>query len=300
MMRLLFALIVTACVVCAESPLQVPVWSDGGAISSDSVTAQVNGADSKVLAVRGPDDDLMLLVVLDLTDDLAAVTQARNALAARIEKLAGNHFVGIMAAQNGLTVLAAPGDDRESTNKALRSHPVGGRAGLLNTLEEAARISTSIENKSGVRVAVLYVSDSDINNYRENYNNAVVNSSDKGDLSRQVSDQLVRERVSRMTSSLAASRAPVFIAQLSYKNDQLNQAYQTGLLSLAGATGGSAVVSRSVAEIPSAIDDLMDRIVGHYSVGVEVPEGTRAQVDVKLALQSGAALSHRSNFVLAP
>lgn len=298
-MRAVAAFVIALGVACAQSAVQVPVWPGAGAgLTAESLGATVNGAQAKVVSVKGPTDDLMLLVVLDLTDDLAAVTQARNALAARIAMFPPNFYVGVMAAQNGLSVIAAPGADRDETAKALRSHPVGGRAGLLNTIEQAARLASQIEAKTQVRVAVLYVTDSDINNYRENYNNAVVNSSDRGDLSRQVSDTLVRERISRMITSLASTRSPIFINQLTYKNDQLNNAYQTGLLALAGSTGGSAIVSRSVAEIPSAIGEVMDRITAHYSVGVTIPTGAKSEVAVKLEARPGGPLTHRTAFVL--
>jgi hypothetical protein len=175
---------------------------------------------------------------------------------------------------------------------------VGGRAGLLNTIEKAAQIGGSVISKSGVRLAVLYLTDSDIGNYRENYNNAVVNNSDHGDLSRQFTDVLVRERISRMVTSLRSTRAPVFISQLTYRTDQLNLAYQTGLLALADATGGSATISRSIAEIPSAINELLDRILGHYSVAVSLPETGRDRLDVELKTREGHPLTHRSTYVL--
>jgi hypothetical protein len=299
-MRLLFAVLFAASICFAEGALQVPVWpGEGILLAPATVAATINGSEAGIVSVKGPSDDLMLLVVLDFTDDLAAVTQARNALTSRIAMFPPNFFVGVMAAQNGLSVIAPPSADREAIAKALLSHPVGGRAGLLNTIEQAARLASQIEAKTQVRLAVLYVTDSDISNYRENYNNAVVNSSDRGDLSRQVSDTLVRERISRMITSLAATRAPVFISQLTYKNDQLNNAYQTGMLALAGATGGSAIVSRSVAEIPTAIGELMDRITAHYSVGVSVPSGSKSELAVKLEARPGGPLTHRSNFVIA-
>ena len=299
-MRLLISTLLCASAAYSQAFVQVPVWpGEGAALTAETLAATVNGAEATVAGVKGPADDLMLLVVLDLTDDLAAVTQARNALTARIESLAPNHFVGVLAAQNGLSVLHTPSADREAITKALRSHPVGGRAGLLNTIEQAARIGGSIIVKTQVRTAVLYVTDSDISNYRENYNNAVVNSSDRGDLSRQVSDTLVRERISRLITSLTATRVPVFISQLTYKNDQLNVAYQTGLLALAGATGGRVIVSRSPAEIPAAIDELMMRILSHYSVNVSLPGSVKTEAAVKLEAKSGAALTHRTTFVLA-
>jgi hypothetical protein len=249
--------------------------------------------------VSKPQDDLMLVVVLDLTDDLAAVQQARNALIERVRNLPANHFVAVMHAQNDLTVIAEPTADRDAASAAIQSHPVGGRAGLLNTVERAAEIGSSVIERSNVRLAVLYLTDTDICNYRENYCNDRVNSSDGGDLSRgEARTTIVRDRLARMMGVLNGTQAPVFISQLAYKTDQLNIAYQTGLIGLASATGGSASISRSIAQIPADINQMVDRILGHYSVAVALPEGARRKVEVMLQTQQGSALTYRTDYVL--
>ena len=279
--------------------IQVPVWAaPGESLSAESLSVSIDGKPAKVVDVHSPQDDLMLLVVLDLTDDLAAVEQARDALIDRINALPPNCFVGVLQDQNSLSVLAEPSPNRVVAANAIRSHPVGGRAGLLNTIEAAAQIGSAVISRSGVRLAVLYLTDSDIRNYRENYQNSVVNSSDNGDLSRQNSDTLVRERISRMATALAQTQAPVFVSQLTYRTDQLNVAYQTGLITLAGATGGSATISRSVAEIPSAIDELLDRILAHYSVRVALPPVHKTDVNLTLKTADGDPLTYRTEFVL--
>jgi hypothetical protein len=280
--------------------IPVPLWAPAGsAVTPSSLAASVDGVESPVLSVQSPSDDLMLLVVLDLTDDLAAVEQARNALVERLSAFAPNQFVGVLHAQNGLSVLAEPSADRARTAAAIRSHPVGGRAGLLNTIQPAAELGTSIIRRAGLRLAILYLTDSNIQNYRENYTNDVVNSSDNGDLSRQNSDVLVRERIARMAQSLNGTLAPVFIGQLTYRTDRLNLAYQTGLISLAAATGGSATISRSVAEIPSGINQLLDRILAHYSVRVALPDPEVRQASIAFLAPGDMPLEYRSSFVFA-
>ena len=281
----------------AADAVQVPVWTgEGSVLSAQSLSASVDGSPSEILGVHVPTDDLMLLVVLDLTDDLAAVEQARTALLARMNTLPANHYVSVLSAQNGLRVLSEPTSDRNKSIAAIRSQQVGGRAGLLETIEEAARIGSSIIAKSGVRLAILYLTDSDVNNYREALNNPTINQSDSGDVSRRA-DSLIRERVSRMVTSLAKTQAPVFISHLSYRSDALNVAYQTGLITLASATGGSTTVARSNAEIPTAINQTLDHILGHYSVTVALHKSNK-KVDVTLANQAGGALDYRSSYVL--
>lgn len=279
--------------------IQVPVWAEPGeSLSAESLSVSIDGTPAKIVDVHSPQDDLMLLVVLDLTDDLGAVEQARTALIDRINALPPNCFVGVMQDQNSLSVLAEPSPDRVVAANAIRSHPVGGTAGLLNTIEAAARIGSAVISRSGVRLAVLYLTDSDIKNYRENYQNSVVNSSDNGDLSRQNSDTLVRERISRRVTALAETQVPVFISQLSYRTDQLNVAYQTGLITLAGATGGSATISRSISEIPSAIDELLDRILAQYTVRVTLPAVHKKEIGVTVETAQGNALTYRTEYAL--
>lgn len=281
----------------AADRVQVPVWIEhGAALTTEGLSASVDGTPSKILNLRAPSDDLMLLVVLDLTDDLAAVEQARSALIRRLTPMAPNHYVGVLSAQNGLRVLAEPTADRDIAALAIRAQQVGGRAGLLETIEQAAEIGNSIVRKSGVRLAILYLTDSDVNNYREALNNPTINQSDSGDVSRRA-DSLVRERVSRMAASLGHSQAPVFISHLTYRTDALNIAYQTGLISLSAATGGSTAVARSIAEIPAVINGALDRIMGHYSVTVEIA-GTAKKVAVTLANEAGDSLDYRSSYVL--
>jgi hypothetical protein len=99
-----------------------------------------------------------------------------------------------------------------------------------------------------------------------------------------------------MVASLSRTQAPVFISHLTYRTDALNVAYQTGLISIAAATGGSATVARSVAEIPAAVNDTLDRILKHYTVTVALPNQNKS-VDLTLD-QQGASLDYRSNFVV--
>ncbi len=152
--------------------------------------------------------------------------------------------------------------------------------------------------KSGVRLAVLYLTDSDVCGYRENFCNAQVNSNDSGDLSRgNAGNVLIREKIARMVNSLNQTRAPVFISHLSYRNDNLNVSYQTGLIALAAATGGSATISRSNAEIPSAINEIIDRILSSSSVTIELPNEDPGNVGVQLTHQ-GKLLDSRSEYVI--
>jgi len=277
----------------------VPAWPpNGAALTEESVTASIGGASAPVLEVRGPEDDLVLVVVLDLAGDLSLVDAARDTLIGEFDEFPENHYVAVMSAQDGLRPLSEPTADREKIAAAIRSQQVGGRAGLLNTVESAAHLGDAIGARSGVRVAVLYVTDSDISNYREDYTNPVVNSSDSRDLSRAFSDGLVKERISRLVGNLTATQTPVFLVHLEYRTDPLNEAYQTGLLELARTTGGNAWFCRSLSGIPTEVREAVDRAESLWSVRVGLPDPSLRQFDVTLMIPQQGLLEYRSRYMM--
>jgi hypothetical protein len=140
-----------------------------------------------------------VLVVFDTVVDLARVDAARAALGEAVKGLKENYWVGLMIAQDGLSVLQEPTADRAALGAKIQAVPVSGKAGLLDTLEPVSRRAAGMMQKAGVRVSVLYVTDSGIANYQADYLNPVINASDAGDLSRRFSDRAVQERVSQLS-----------------------------------------------------------------------------------------------------
>lgn len=281
--------------------LRIPVFINGqngdtAALTTRDFTVKLDGQPARILALRGPADDLMVLLVLDLTEDLGLVEIAKEALGSAPQSLPGNAQVALLRAQDGLRVLLDPTTDRAALTQAIQAQPVSGKAGLLDTLQTAARLADSILSKAAVRLVLLYVTDSNIYNYRADYINPVINSSDYHDLSRYFPEGLVRDKISKLESKLAGFEAPLFIVHLSYRSDRLNEAYQTGLLQLAAATGGASVFCRSRAEIPEAIANAFRTIASHYSLDLQLPEHISKVVPVQLE-SGGRALTYRSRFV---
>lgn len=283
--------------------VRIPVWVDAGegssrsALNAQELTAKLEGAPARVLAVRGPSDDLILLLVLDLVGDLALVDPAKQALVTGLQQLPPNAHVALMRAPDGLRVLLDPTTDRAALADAIQSLPASGKAGLLEAVEPASRIADSILVKSAVRLAVLYVTDSDIYNYREDYTNPVINFSDPGDLSRRFPEGLVREKISKLKTRLAALQAPLFVVHLSYRTDRLNEAYQTGLMQLTQITGGTSIFCHSSAEIPAAVEKTLATIAAHYSVDLEAPDRPPEIIEVELEA-AGRTLNYRTRFSL--
>jgi TPR repeat protein len=283
--------------------VRVPVWVQSqaaearGPLSGNDLTVSVSGLESRPTGLLGPGDDQVLLVVTDMTGDLAAAKLAKQAFTEAVRRLPANALVGLLRAQDGLKVLLDPTADRAALASTVESVPVSGKAGLLETVESAARLGDAILSKAAVRLAVLFITDSDIKNYREDFINPVINTSDSRDISRRFRDALVRERISKLEASLTASETPVFILHLSYRSDSLNEAYQTGLLSLSGATGATAWFCRSQAEIAESVRRAFEVIKSEYVMAVPVPAAAPSTVDIKLE-SPGRVLDWRGRFVL--
>lgn len=273
--------------------LRVPFWMDG----NGSLEAKLNGVPAAVVEQRGPEDDLLILMVLDLAGDLAQVDPARQAIIANLERLPANCWVALLRAQDGLRTLVDPGPDRGPIITAIRELGISGRAGLLDTIEMAASVGDTLLERSSVRVAVLYITDSTIGNYREDFTNPVVNSSDGRDMSRRFPEGLIKEKIRQLNARLSSLETPVFIVHLNYQNDRLSEAYQTGLLSLANTTGATASFCRSLAEIPSAIDTAFASILSMRFATIEMKAVKARQIDVLLTSTQGTP-RYRARYVL--
>jgi hypothetical protein len=286
--------------------LKVPVLVAGAdaKLSAPDLQATINGAPAKVLSMAGPSQDLILLVVLDLAGDLTLAQSATSAFLGGLDQLPQNVHVGLLRAQDSLRVLEDPTRDRGRIRKAVEELPVTGRAGLLSSVETVAQIASAMMARSPVRVAILYLTDSEVTNYREDFTNPVINSSDAGDLSRRFPEALIQEKIAKMGANLAATAAPVFVVHTTWRNDRLNTAYLDGLQQLAGATGGTAAVCRSLAEVPVAVQDAVQSALGMYVVTLESPRTGGKSAEVRLELTEDAAsvrpvkFTYRSRFSL--
>jgi hypothetical protein len=298
----LIFLLITWLLVAEPGPtesgrIRIPLWSASvQSIEAGALTATVGGHPASVARLQSPDDDLMILLVLDLTEDLNEIDMARAALADAVAEAPPNAYIGVMRAQNGLTVLEDPTSDREAVVEAVESFSISGTPGLLETIEAVSDLADSLIEDTGVRIAVFYVTDSEIDEYREDFTNPVVNQSDNGDMSRRFPEGLVRDRISRLDTKLGSAQAPIFVVHLNYETDRADEAYQNGILQMATTTGGDATFCRSNAEIAGAIEAMMRKIVTHYSLDLEVPK--QAEDTVEIALESAVEgdLDYRTRY----
>jgi hypothetical protein len=283
--------------------VRIPVWLDappGRDVSAHDFHATIDGADARVVGVQCPDDDLIVLLVLDLSSgDLTLVDPAKEALAGELRKLPPKTYIALLRAQDGLQVLLDPTSDRDAIASTIELQTLSGKTGLLATVDTAGNIGDSMLKKSAVRVAILYITDGDVRNYREDFTNPVINDSDSHDLSRRFPETLVLEKIAKLDAILAAQLAPLFIVDLNQRTDRLNQAYHNGLKQLAETTGGAAFFSRSTTETPEAIRKSFEVVASHYSLTLALPDRVPPRLQIKLTMtDSGRPLSYRARIVL--
>lgn len=275
----------------ARAMLKIPVWveKDEGVFWDEgkrqSFKVFLEDKEVAIKSFQNPKSGSILLVVFDTVADLARVDEARSALQESLKNLNDQYWVGLLRAQDGLSVLQEPTADHNALDTKIQSIEVNGKAGLLDTLEPVSQLATAILQKAAVRVSILYVTDSAIGNYRADYLNPVINSSDSGDLSRRFSDRAVQERISRLSESLSGFTVPIFILHLAYRGDTLNLAYQSGLERIAGDSGGTAVFCRTNDEIRPSLLSIVSRIRSTYVVTIDPPTSKRQSLKVRVEAQ---------------
>jgi hypothetical protein len=262
-------------------------------LHAKDLQASVDGEPSKVASLVGPDGPLIVIVVLDLVGDLNRIDAARSKVAEYVTAMGRNRYVALLQAQDGLQVVLDPTLNRRQFVEKLEAASVTGFPGLLDAVEQTAEIASTMLDRSHVRVATLFLTDSRIEEYRGDYTSSVVNPSDSGDLSRRFRDRLVQEKISSITANLGRLGAPLFFVHLEEQTDSLNVTYQNGIRQFATVTGGQAYFCRGLAEIPTLVERALRDIESIYAVGLEVPGKGRGPRRIAISGPEGANLTHR-------
>lgn len=282
-------LLLSAILPSAAEQIGLPLWildEDDNYVeghSAGQLVVSVNGSEAVIRGLKGPGDNLVFMVVLDVVNDLQRVNAAREALMKVFGAWDDKRYVSLLHAQDGLRVIQDPTPDRGQLREKLAALPVSGFANLLSAVPRCSAIADRILRESGVRVAVLFVTDGVVQNYREDYTGQVINPSDHRDLSRRFRDQLIGEKIEAVAKTLESSVAPLFFLHLNYQDDQLNQTYQNGIIRLAEITKGEALFARSLAEIPQLVERLAGRAANTYVLTLDFPKdsGRRLQLEIE-------------------
>jgi hypothetical protein len=298
----LFAVATFTALQAQTATISIPAWIEtNDPAPTPKFEASINGEPAPVTAQLGPTSDQIILLVFDLTGELSLIEAAKQATLDEISKLPQTTWVGLLRAQDGLHVLADPGPDRQPLIDAIRALPNSGKPGLLETVQPALSLADAIIRKSPVRVSVLYITDSNIYSYREDYTNPVINSSDPHDLSRRFPEALVKEKISKLAGNLGSLQAPLFVVHINYRRDRVNEAYQNGLETLASTTGGKGQICRSIAETSEAISAMFARISSAWRLTLTVPPKANHDTQIQLSAprpQGDLRLSWRTRFHL--
>jgi len=247
-----------------------------------------------------PESPTLLFIAFDTVGEIANINQARVALNEELKTLSPQYWVGLISAQEQITVLQDPTANRELLRQKIEGLAQIGKAGLLETIQSVADFTSGILLKSDVRVAVIFVTDSDIGNYRADYLNPPVNASDSRDLSRRFAGRALQEKISRMTLVLAKFQAPIFIVHIDPGRDPLNRAYQNGLKQFAEAVGGQLFLSKTVGDIPVVIQEVFQWVRGFYVLGFEAPRAKSGFLKIQVSLSPEPSASSISGHLIYP
>ncbi|PYV42472.1 MAG: hypothetical protein DMG06_13880 [Acidobacteria bacterium] len=247
-----------------------------------------------------PESPTLLFIAFDTVGEIANINQARAALNEELEKLSSQYWVGLISAQEQITVAQDPTPDRKLLREKIEGFTQIGKAGLLESIQSVADFTSGILLKADVRVAVIFVTDSDIGNYRADYLNPPVNASDSRDLSRRFGGRALQEKISRMAPALAKFQAPIFIVHIDPGRDPLNRAYQNGLKQFAQAVGGQLFLSKTVGDIPTVIQEVFQWVRSFYVLGFEAPRVKSGFLKVQVSLSHEPGSSSISGHLIYP
>jgi hypothetical protein len=281
---------------------KLPIWLGGpsegaeGSLSTADLKVTVGKSPVTVSALKGPESPALLFVAFDTVGDIANINQARDTVVEEVNALGSQFWAGLISAQEQMQVLQEPTADRSLLQQKIEELTQIGKAGLLESIQPIADLATGVLLHSAVRVAVIFVTDSDIGNYRADYLNPPVNASDSRDLSRRFAGRALQEKISRMAGLMARTQVPVFIVHIDPGLDPLNRSYHNGLKQLAESTGGQCLLSKTSGDIPLNIHEAFQWAktfyLAEFSTESDKSGYLRIQIE-PLVTEAGKALAPR-------
>lgn len=281
---------------------KLPIWlgapSDAteAGLSASDLTITVGKSPVTISALKEPESPALLFVALDTVGDIANLNEARKTVVEEIKALGSQYWAGLISAQEQMQVLQEPTSDRSLLQQKIEELTQIGKAGLLESIQPIADLATGVLLNSEVRVAVIFITDSDIGNYRADYLNPPVNASDSRDLSRRFAGRALQEKISRMAALMARTQVPVFIVHIDPGLDPLNRSYHNGLKQLAEGTGGQCLLSKTSGDIPLNIHEAFQWAKSFYLVefSLQIEKSGYARIQISpSAAEAGHVLVPR-------
>jgi hypothetical protein len=276
--------------------LKIPVWvRNGNGFEAGWRLEDFHLSDGKaplpLVSLQRPEAPTLLFIAFDTVGEVSAITEMHTALKAELKKLGPQYRVGLLSAHEIFKVIQDPTADFSMLEQKIDTLTQNGKAGLLDNIQTVSEFSSQILHKTQVRVAVLFITDSDIGNYRTNYLNPTVNYSDNRDLSRRFPGRALQEKISRMTLTLARTQIPIFILHIDPGQDPLNKIYQDGLKQIAETLGGQLFLSKTVNDVPLMVQSAFAWIRSFYLLGFQATKGKNEQLKIQITPTRDAAAS---------
>jgi hypothetical protein len=117
----------------------------------------------------GPESPLLIVLALDTTGDLTWINTLRTGLEAFVRHLPANIQVMVVTINDGIKVVQNNTADPDALARAVQQYDITGRPGFLENVVSLEEKSDRILERYPLRVATLYVTDSDLYGYRRRF-----------------------------------------------------------------------------------------------------------------------------------
>jgi len=234
----------------------------------------------------------LIFLALDLVGNPTISKTTKLALSYQIQKMRPEYWVCLISAQESITVIQPPTNNKQLLQDNLNNTNQIGKAGLLESFQALMDLSSSVLNQSNIRVIVLLVTDSDAKNYRDDYENPTVNESDNQDLSRRFVGRKLQEDIGRLSEIILTFTVPLVLVHVDPEDDDLNLIYRRGLSQLTKTVGGRILTSKSLGDIPQTLQEAFDWVNNSFVIDFMVPkEEKRGPFPIKIELESSVKSS---------
>ncbi len=270
----------------------VPVWilKEGTPIQPQIARGDlsffIDSAPLQITRQEEPGTPTLLFLAFDLVEDQAFINAAKQAIVDQVRKLGPEYWVGLIRAQETISVIQDPTKDKQLLLEKIRQSSQFGKAGLLESIQALADFSSSLMRRSSVRVAVILVTDSDVANYRTDYLNRPINRRDRRDLSRRFEGRALQEEISRMSAAMVRFPVPLLVVHVAPGRDRLNRTYHDGLGQVTSAVGGRLFLSKSAGDIPRTLQEAFEWADSFYVIEFEVPRRQSGVFEIEARLHS--------------
>jgi hypothetical protein len=171
----------------------------------------------------GPESPILIVLALDTTGNLTWIDTLRGELAAFVTRLPPNVQIMVVTVNDGIRVVQNNTSDPALLAQAVRNYGITGRPGFLENVESLEEKSDRIFERFPMRVATLFVTDSDIYGYRRRFSSADFTT-----------------EVERIKTKLQGFYAPIYVLRLP------SEAAQAQVLRGSTAADGSPIDASAV------------------------------------------------------